>query len=75
MPYINRYAFDKQNDIETVDQFDTKAEAVKMLAEYRMADPSAAYAISQRATKDWYEAKETAEITAVLYQKGYLEMD
>ena len=56
MPFINRYAFNKQNDIETVDQFDTRAEAVKMLAEYRIADPSAAFAISKRATKEWYES-------------------
>lgn len=56
MPYINRYEFNKQNDIETVDQFDTMTEAVKMLAEYRVADPSAAYAISKRATKEWYES-------------------
>ena len=56
MPYINRYSFNKQNDIETVDQFDTRAEAVKMLAEYRIADPSAAFAISKRATKEWYES-------------------
>jgi len=75
MPYINRYSYKKQNDIETVDQFDTRAEAIKMLAEYRLADPSAHYAISQRATKDWYEDKKAAEVTAILYQKGYLEMD
>ena len=56
MPYINRYEYGHRVSIETVDQFDTRAEAVKMLAEYRMADQMAEYAISQRATRDWYEA-------------------
>ena len=56
MPYINRYEYGHRTSVETVDQFDTRAEAVKMLAEYRLSDQSAHYAISQRATKDWYES-------------------
>ena len=56
MPYINRYEYGHRISIETVDQFETRAEAVKMLAEYRMADRMAEYAISRRATRDWYES-------------------
>ena len=72
MPYINRHNdIYKQDQVETVDQFDTYAEARKMLAEYRLADPSGRYRISQRSTQAW----RNAEITAILYEKGYLEMD
>jgi hypothetical protein len=38
---------------ETVDQFDTRKEARAMLAEYRIADPSAGYYISGRPCRDW----------------------
>ena len=53
MHYINRY-WGHQN-VETVDQFESMAEARKMLTEYRMADPSAHHRISQRSTKQWRE--------------------
>ena len=75
MPYINRYSFDRNNRVETVDEFPTYKECREMLKEYREADRSAAYAVSQRPTKAWHQAKQTAEITAILYEKGYLEMD
>lgn len=39
--------------LETVDQFTTHREARAMLAEYRMADPSAHYYTSARACKAW----------------------
>jgi hypothetical protein len=39
--------------IETVDEFETWTEARAALAEYRMADPSAAHYISRRACKGW----------------------
>ena len=57
MPYINRYEYRKQKDgIETVDEFESMAEARKMLEEYKISDPSAHYGISQRSTKAWREA-------------------
>ncbi len=53
MHYINRY--EGHQGVETVDQFESMAEARKMLTEYRMADPSAHHRISQRSTKQWRE--------------------
>lgn len=50
MLYINRYG---QGQRETVDQFATRAEARRMLAEYRLSDPSARYWISSRACRGW----------------------
>jgi len=41
--------------IETVDEFDTPKEAAAMLADYRLADPSASYYISSRACRSWQE--------------------
>ncbi len=50
MNYIQR----KGNGLlETVDEFEKFKEAKAMLAEYRLADPSAQYYISSRACKDW----------------------
>jgi hypothetical protein len=40
-------------NLETVDEFDTRKEARAMLAEYRMADPSAYHYISTRPCRDW----------------------
>lgn len=52
MTYIQR----KDNrQLETVDEFETRKEASAMLAEYRMADPSAHYYLSSRPCKDWRE--------------------
>ena len=39
--------------VETVDQFDTRAEALAMLTEYRIADPSAVHYLSRRPCKGW----------------------
>lgn len=39
--------------LETVDQFETRAEAREMLNEYRMSDPGGCYYISTRACRDW----------------------
>lgn len=39
--------------LETVDEFSTRKEARAMLAEYRMADPSALYYLSSRPCKSW----------------------
>lgn len=50
MIYIQRK---DSNYLETVDQFDTRREAIKMLAEYRLSDPYAYYYLSQRPCKDW----------------------
>lgn len=50
MQYIQRK---ENNQLETVDQFDTYKEARAMLTEYRIADPYAHHYISQRACKEW----------------------
>lgn len=52
MPYINiKY----DNQVETIDEFDTMKETRKMLTEYIIADPSGGYYISTRCTKEWKE--------------------
>lgn len=40
-------------ELETVDEFETRKEAREMLAEYRMADPTAHHYISTRCCKSW----------------------
>lgn len=50
MPYIQRK---DRNGLETVDQFNTRKEALAMLKEYRIADPYADYYLSSRACKNW----------------------
>lgn len=52
MTYIQRKG---DGHLETVDEFETRKEARAMLAEYRMADPSAHYYLSRRPCKDWRE--------------------
>jgi hypothetical protein len=42
-----------QGYLETVDQFDTRKEALAMLAEYRKADPSARFYLSRRPCNAW----------------------
>lgn len=42
--------------LETVDEFETRSEALDMLAEYRMADPYADHYLSSRPCKDWVTA-------------------
>lgn len=50
--YIQRHG---QGCRETVDQFDTRKEALEMLREYALSDYSATYYISTRACKNWTE--------------------
>lgn len=50
MTYIN---IKNNSEVETVDQFDTRKEAIQMLKEYRLGDPYNSYYISQRCTNDW----------------------
>lgn len=52
MIYIQRRG---QGYFETVDEFDTSTEAIKMIKEYRLSDFSAEYYLSTRACKDWME--------------------
>ena len=52
MKYIQRRG---SGYTETVDEFGTMKEARVMVQEYRLADPSAGYYISQRACKNWHE--------------------
>jgi len=39
--------------LETVDEFETRKEAVAMIKEYRLSDPSATYYLSRRCCKAW----------------------
>lgn len=50
MVYIQRR---DGRQLETVDEFTTWREARAMLAEYRMADPSAVHYLSTRACRAW----------------------
>ncbi len=54
MNYIQRRG---QGQLETVDESTTMREAVKMLTEYQISDPSAEYYISRRSCKDWNEVE------------------
>jgi len=50
MYYIQRKG---QGQLETVDEFESRREALAMIAEYRLCDWSAVYYISTRACKAW----------------------
>ena len=52
MHYIQLY---RNGRGETVDEFDTRAEAIAMVKEYRFADPTGDYYISRRACSAWSE--------------------
>lgn len=55
MTYINWRPNGNNWQLETVDEFETRAEARKMLPEYRMAfneNPKNLY-LSRRCTQDW----------------------
>ncbi len=52
MNYIQRK---DEHYLETVDEFESYKESVKMLKEYRIADPYAHYYISTRCCKAWRE--------------------
>ncbi len=57
MLYINRKSVNHPAyGVETVDEFNSFKEAKGMLREYRLADYSAHYYISQRSTKEWRES-------------------
>ena len=53
--YVARYFIQRRDgrNLETVDEFAGRKEARAMLAEYRMADPSAEHYISARPCRDW----------------------
>ena len=44
---------------ETVDEFETRKEALEMVREYRVSDPSANFYLSTRPCKDWADSKVT----------------
>jgi hypothetical protein len=48
--YIN---IENNGKVETVDEFETRKEAVLMITEYRISDYSNDYYLSQRSTKEW----------------------
>ena len=58
MRYIQRK--DDRN-LETVDEFESRKEAINMLKEYRLSDKSAYYYISQKPCRDWQESYEESE--------------
>ena len=49
MIYIQR----KSSILETVDEFETRKEALAMLKEYRQTDRSATYYLSKRPCRAW----------------------
>jgi len=49
MTYIQR----KSSILETVDEFETRKEALAMLKEYQLADRSATYYLSTRPCRAW----------------------
>ena len=53
MKYIQRKSYD--GNLETVDEFESRKEAVNILKEYRIYDTSAFYYISQKPCRDWQE--------------------
>ena len=53
--YIQRRG---DNQLETVDEFETQKEAISMLQEYRLSDPTAYFYISQRSCINWVEKDE-----------------
>lgn len=40
---------------ETIDEAETRKEALYLLREYKICDASGKYKISKRATKEWYQ--------------------
>ena len=56
MEYIQRKGYDGY--LETVDEFESRKEAVNILKEYRIYDTSAFYYISQKPCRDWQESYE-----------------
>ena len=57
MTYINMR---EDGDVETVDEFSTKKEALEMLAEYQVAFGHARLYLSTRCTNDWKRGQEGA---------------
>ena len=55
MKYIQRK--DSYGNTETVDEFESRKEAIKMLKEYRLSDKSAYFYVSQKPCKDWQDEK------------------
>jgi len=53
MLYIQRHG---QGYLETVDEFESGSEALTMVREYQLSDPSARYYLSSRCCKDWRES-------------------
>ena len=63
MIYIQR----RSSTLETVDEFETRKEALAMLKEYRLADRSATYYLSTRPCKAWSILKELKNGTFSIY--------
>ena len=56
MKYIQRK--DPYGNLETVDEFESRKEAINNLKEYRIYDTSAFYSLSQKPCRDWQESYE-----------------
>ena len=72
MIYINRRG---QGYTETVDEFETRKEAREMIIEYRMADPSARFWMSQRCCRDWAEDIQEAQAEDLVSTEGEIDLD
>ncbi len=55
MVYIN--IKNSSGPVETVDEFMTRKEGLKMLKEYRISDTYNNYYLSTRSTKEWRESQ------------------
>ena len=47
---------DPYGNLETVDEFESRKEAINNLKEYRIYDTSAFYYLSQKPCRDWQES-------------------
>jgi len=69
MHYINLKTI--HHATETIDQFDSYMEAFAAVKEYRLADSSGCYYISQRATECWYQSNQQPAKVYRIYDNGY----
>ena len=64
MFYIQRQDI-QTKQLETVDEFTTRKEALAMCYEYILSDQAAEYYISTRSCKDWKEEKDLKKMEKI----------
>ena len=64
MYYIQRQDI-QTKQLETVDEFTTRKEALAMCYEYILSDQAAEYYISTRSCKDWKEEKDLEKMEKI----------